>query len=111
MPVDLSATRHFLADRVIAPYVRAGVRYVNAPNDHSAYAELFGIPSGSTPGSIPVTEGFRLHDRASFQAGAGVRVRLTERTSLRAEVARLLRSENADFDPLTRLAIGVTWKF
>jgi hypothetical protein len=32
-PVDLSVTRHFLAGRPIAPYVRAGVRYVGAPDD------------------------------------------------------------------------------
>jgi hypothetical protein len=98
MPVDLSVTRHFLVDRPIAPYVRAGVRYVNAPDDPS-------------PTLCCVHEGFGVDDRTSAQAGAGVRVRLTPRTALRAEATRLLRSEGIDFDPLTRYAIGVSWLF
>jgi hypothetical protein len=83
------------------------MRYVDAPDD----------PPSSQPdapsfnGLEPVREGFGLRDRTSAQAGAGVRVRLTPRTALRAEVTRSLRSEDAQFDPLTRGAIGVSWRF
>jgi hypothetical protein len=109
-PVDLSVTRHFLTDRAIAPYVRAGVRYVAAPDDPSpAPAVIVGQPIGSP--LIPIGGGFGLEDRTSAQAGAGVRVRLTPRTAIRAEATRLLRSEASPFDPLTRYAIGVSWLF
>ena len=111
-PFDLSVTRHFLADQPIAPYVRAGVRYVEAPQDPATVAF---VGPGPTPGQsipfIPVAEGFGFGDRTSAQAGAGVRVRLTPRTALRAEATRLLRSDGADFDPLTRYGIGVSWVF
>ena len=107
-PVDLSITRHFLAGQPIAPYVRAGVRYVQAPDDPSAPSFIIG-PS-DTP-FVPVSEGFGFKDRTSAQAGAGVRIRLTPRTSMRVEANRLLRSEGVDFDPLTRYAIGVSWLF
>lgn len=106
-PVDLVMTRHFLSESLFSPYVHAGVRYVDAPDD----------PAPSQPdvpafnGARPVREGFGLHDRTSAQAGAGVRIRLTPRTALRAEVTRSLRSEETQFDPLTRGAIGVSWKF
>ena len=110
MPVDLSITRHFLADQPIAPYLRAGVRYVDAPEDPGASSFTVIGPPGELI-AIPVQEGFFLHDRTSAQAGAGARVRLTPRTSLRAEVNRLLRSKGADFDPLTRFAVGLSWAF
>lgn len=111
-PYDLSVTRHFLVDQPIAPYVRAGVRYVDAPDDPT-WPPVF-IPSYVSPDNVPVVEiagGFGLRDRTSAQAGAGVRVRLTPRTALRAEATRLLRSDTADFDPLTRFGIGVSWVF
>ena len=113
MPLDLSLTRHFLTDQAIAPYVRAGVRYVDAPDDPSATFTIAGIPPfpSQVPGAILAREGFGLRDRTSVQAGAGVRVRLTPRTAFRGEVTRLLRSERADFDPLTRVAVGVSWLF
>jgi hypothetical protein len=50
-------------------------------------------------------------DRWRVSILAGVRVRLTPRTALRAEATRLLRSDGADFDPLTRFGIGVSWVF
>jgi hypothetical protein len=112
MPVDLSATRHFLVDQPIAPYVRAGVRYVDAPRDPVSSAVF--VPAYDDPNNIPfvaIGEGFGLRARTSVQAGAGVRVRLTPRTAMRAEATRLLRSDGADFDPLTRYAIGVSWVF
>ena len=30
-PMDLALTRHFMAGRAVTPYVRAGLRYVDAP--------------------------------------------------------------------------------
>ena len=110
-PVDLAVTRHFLAGQAVMPYVRAGLRYVDAPNDPLTTSTIGAFPVGSPFPFIPVTVGFGFHDRFSAQAGAGFRVRLTERTALRAEVNRLLRSEGTDFDPLTRYAAGVSWKF
>lgn len=107
-PIDLSATRHFLADSPIAPYVRAGVRYVGAPGDPASTISYAPIPGSPF---IPVTEGFHFGDRISAQAGAGARIRLTPRTAIRAEVNRLIRSDAADFDPLTRYAVGLSWLF
>ena len=109
-PMDVSVTRHFMAGQAIAPYLRAGVRHVEAPSVHEARTIV--VPHPLVPNtSIPVTEGFGLQSRSSLQAGAGVLVRLTQRTSIRLEADRLLRSEQSDFDPLTRVAAGVTWKF
>lgn len=110
-PVDLSVTRHFLADRAVAPYVRAGVRYVSAPDDPAPTTTFT-----QSPGGIPavlVQEGYGLEDRVSGQAGAGIRVRLTPRTAFRAEATRLLRSESEQvgFDPLMRYAVGLSWVF
>lgn len=106
-PLDVSVTRHLLAGQTIAPYVRAGVRYVAAPKD----VQLT-IVAGQFPAEpVVITEGFHLQDRTSAQAGAGLRVRLTPRTALRAEVNRLIRSDSADFDPLVRYALGVSWLF
>ena len=111
MPLDLSVTRHFRADQVIAPYLRAGVRHVSAPDDPTPSNSIIGPFEPGGPILIPVSEGFGMSDRLSTQAGAGVRVRLTPRTAVRAEVNRLLRSEGADFDPLTRYAVGLSWLF
>ncbi len=108
-PVDLSVTRHFLTNQAIAPYVRAGVRYVNAPGDPAAVTTA--VPSPSDIPLFQVREGYGFEDRMSAQAGAGVRVRLTSRTAFRAEATRLLRSEEADFDPLLRYAVGLSWMF
>jgi len=110
-PFDLSVTRHFRTDQAIAPYVRAGIRYVGAPDNPAPAVGIIGPFQPSGPFLIPVSEGFYFRDRLSTQAGAGVRVRLTPRTAVRAEVHRLLRSEESDFDPLTRYAVGVSWLF
>jgi outer membrane protein with beta-barrel domain len=110
-PVDLAVTRHFLAGQAVMPYVRAGLRYVDAPSDPQAITTIGVLPVEGPAFPVNVAEGFGFRDRVSAQAGAGVRVRLTERTALRAEADRLLRSEGTDFDPLTRYAVGVSWKF
>jgi hypothetical protein len=111
-PLDLSVTRHFLADQPIAPYLRAGIRHVGAPRDPSPVPMVFNTPYVAPyPQYVQVPGSFHLSDRTSAQAGAGVRVRLTPRTALRGEVTRLLRSDSADFDPLTRYAMGVSWVF
>jgi hypothetical protein len=110
-PFDVSVTRHFRTGQTIAPYVRAGVRYVGAPDDPSMpnFPQPYVIPGNLI--FIPVTEGYGLRDRLSTQAGAGVRVRLTPRTAVRPQIHRLLRDEDADFDPLTRYAVGLSWLF
>ncbi|MBV8515790.1 MAG: hypothetical protein JO197_00155 [Acidobacteria bacterium] len=108
-PLDLALTRHFRAAEVIAPYVRAGVRYVQAPGDVPSYGFVAIDPSN--PLYEPVATGFGFRDRLSAQAGAGVRVRLTPRTALRVEAERLLRSDEVDFDPLTHYALGLSWRF
>jgi hypothetical protein len=110
-PMDLSVTRHFLVDQPIAPYVRAGVRYVSAPNDPAPVSTFFSGAPDDLPLLVPVREGFGLNDRVSAQAGAGVRVRLTPRTALRGEATRLIRSEEQTFDPLMRYAVGLSWMF
>jgi hypothetical protein len=108
-PVDFSVTRHFRIDRPISPYVRAGLRYVHAPDDPEPVPTA--VPSPSNIPFVQFREGYGFDDRVSAQAGAGVRVRLTPRTALRAEATRLLRSEEADFDPLLRYAVGLSWMF
>lgn len=118
-PVDLSATRHLLPDQPISPYVRAGVRYVKAPADpYGSTLEMYPVPMTdyvplpvTGDGPIPVTGGFGFSDRVSAQAAAGMRVRLTERMALRAEATRLLRSDEAEFDPLMHYAVGLSWLF
>ena len=112
-PVDLSMTRHFLTDQPISPYVRAGVRYVDAPSDNGVASFVTPYNPGSelSPPLIPFSEGFGFRDRVSAQAGAGFRVRVTPRTALRVEATRLIRSDRADFDPLIRYAAGVSWLF
>lgn len=105
-PVELSVARRFFTASRLSARVAAGVRYVDAPNDPD---------NGPVPppymGLQPVVEGYGFANRTSVQAGAGLAFRLTERTALRADVMRLLRSREVAFDPLTRAAIGVTWKF
>jgi hypothetical protein len=112
-PVDLSMTRHFLTDQPIAPYVRAGVRYVDAPEDNGTASFIIPAFPGGDALSPPFqfSEGFGFRDRVSAQAGAGVRVRVTPRTAFRVEATRLIRSDKVDFDPLTRYAAGVSWLF
>src|ERR1051326_34442 len=105
-PVDLAVTRHFLVGQAVMPYVRAGLRYVDAPSDPQAITTIGVVPVEGPAFPVNVPGGFGFRDRVSAQAGAGVRVRLTERTALRAEADRLLRSEGTDFDPLTRYAVG-----
>ena len=108
-PIDLVGTRHFFADRRLSPFVRAGVRFVAGPDNlNDAFP---GIPPGGT--YVPVHSGYGtgFDSRLSTQAGAGVRLHLTPRTALRAEVTRLLRSDESAFDPLTRGAVGVSWQF
>lgn len=116
VPIEVAATRHFLTDSAIAPYVRAGVRYVAAPDDPSPSAVIGYNPYPSPPFPqvapyIPVTQGYQLSDRTSAQIGAGARIRLTPRTAIRAEVDRLIRDDESDFDPLTRFAVGLSWMF
>lgn len=107
-PVSLDVTRRFAATRRVSPYVRAGVRYIDAPSDPKSPVVVMQPPYA---GFQPVQPGFNVSDRTSVEAGAGVRVRLTDRTFLRADVMRLLRSDGSIIDPLTRGSAGVTWKF
>ncbi|HYC91633.1 MAG TPA: outer membrane beta-barrel protein [Thermoanaerobaculia bacterium] len=106
-PITLGVTRRFMAAQRVSPYVRAGVRYIDAPSDPES---PFVVLPPYFPFE-PVQPGFNLSDRASVEAGVGVRVRLTDRTFLRADVMRLLRSDGSPIDPLTRGSAGVTWKF
>ena len=108
-PRDLSVTRHFRDGEFLAPYGRAGVRHVSAPDDPAPVSTFFAGPNDLP--FVQVSEGFGFEDRISAQAGAGVLVRLTERAAVRAEATRLLRDEQSDFDPLLRYAVGLSWEF
>ena len=101
-PIDLYVTRHFASHGRVAPFVHAGARYVELPGQRPETTFENGIPSTSFSGT---------QRRGSAQAGGGVLVRLTARTALRAEVTRLLRSEESPLDPLTRATAGVSWYF
>lgn len=107
-PISLGVTRRFAAGRRLSPYVRAGVRYIDAPSDPQT---PFAAAQPQYEGLEPVRPGFNVSDRTSVEAGVGVRLRLTDRTFLRADVMRLLRSDGSIIDPLTRGSAGVTWKF
>jgi hypothetical protein len=101
-PIDLFVTRHFPAAGRVAGFVHAGARYVELPGTQPRTTFVNGLPATRFSGT---------QRRTSAQAGGGLLVRLTPRTALRAEVTRLLRSEESRLDPLTRLAAGVSWHF
>lgn len=109
-PLDFAVSRHFFAGERVQPYVRAGVRYVKAPDDPGPMPEPPATGPDVSP-YVPEREGFRLEDRTSAQVGAGVRVRLLERLALRAEGTRLVRWDDVDFDALNRVAVGLSWAF
>ena len=110
-PVDLFVTRRFLTGARLSPYVRLGARHVNEPPASGAVI----IPQTSPENGrllIPrVNKVFGLTDRDSAEAGAGAQLRLTPRTALRVDLTRLLRNKGVQFDRLTRLTAGLTWKF
>lgn len=110
-PIDLVATRRFTTSSRFTPYVRAGVRYVNGPGNPTESFVAPGAPSSPTFVLVRSGYGFGDESRVSAQAGAGVLLQLTPRTALRAEVNRLLRTDATPFDPLTRGAVGLSWKF
>jgi len=101
-PIDLFVTRHFPVSGRVTGFLSAGARYVEGPGQQ---------PLTTFVNNLPVTSFTGVERRASAQAGGGVRLRLTPRTALRAEVTRLLRSNGSPVDPLTRAAAGVTWNF
>lgn len=105
-PADLFATRHFLTDARVSPFVRAGARYVDAPDDPNPGFQV--VPGF---GPLPISTLDRSNRQASLQAGGGILVRLTRRTALRGDVTRLLRNRHRQFDPLTRVAAGLSWHF
>jgi hypothetical protein len=106
-PADLFVTRRFAVKERLSPYVRVGARYVDAPGE----ARIAGGPPPAGLDFYPVSRGPGYGDRLSAQAAAGVRLRLTPRIALRLEAARLLREEGGAFDPLNRVAAGLSWQF
>lgn len=106
-PIELFATRRFAAGERLSPYVRLGARYVQAPGNAKIPGVDLNPPLGLPPVSLPPGYG----DRLSAQAAAGVRLRLTPRTALRFEAGRLLRDHRGPFDPLNRVAGGLSWLF
>jgi hypothetical protein len=100
-PIDLFVTRHLASHGRVAPFVHAGARYVGLPEQR---------PETVFENGVPATR-YGTRHRGSAQAGGGVLVRLTPRTALRADVTRLLRSQDSFADPLTRVAAGVSWRF
>ena len=104
-PVELLMTRHFFHDARVSPYVRAGARYVDAPDDPP------GPEAVDDDFRIPAREGYGLSNRSSFVAGAGLQIRLTANTSIRADVAHSFRDDGVRYDPATRGALGLSWRF
>lgn len=105
-PLELNVARRFFTGRRLSARVSAGVRYVDAPDDPDGAP--IALPHVDF---VPVREGYGFANRTSAQAGAGLAFRLTQRTSLRADVVRLLRNSEVAFDPLTRTSAGVSWRF
>ena len=104
-PLDLMMRYHFPNGSRWQPYVAAGAHYTNAPDLTVAV-----LPSGLDPNApAPVTVR-RYDSRLSAQVGVGTTLRITPRTALQFDLRRLVRSEGAPFDPLTRLSFGVNWR-
>lgn len=101
-PIDVFVTRHFAMGDRLGLFVHAGGRYVELPGNRPRTVFNNGLPATFFGGTLR---------RTSAQAGGGVRLRLTPRTALRAEVTRLMRSGDLVLDPLTRVAAGVSWHF
>ena len=102
LPVDLFVTRHFADDARVSPYLRVGARSVAGRGPFVRTIFIDNI--------FPFTEPV-YGRRTSVQAGAGARLRLTSRLALRVEAVRLLRSDEAPFDPLARASAGLSWQF
>ena len=101
-PIDLFVTRHFPIGSRVAAFLHAGARYVKAPSEW---------PRTYFVSDLPTTRFDGFAHRASAQAGGGVFLRLTPHAAVRAEVTRLIRSDDTRFDPLIRAAAGLAWRF
>ena len=101
-PVDLVTQYRFTNDTRWTPYITGGVRYVAGPQRNDKIVL----------GSAGSNGGFAFGgDRTSAQIGIGTSLRITPHAGLRFDVNRLLRSDDVNYDPLTRVSIGVSWKF
>jgi hypothetical protein len=102
VPVDLFVTRHFADDARVSPYLRVGGRSVSGRGPFIRTIFIDNV--------YPLTEPV-YGRRTSAEAGAGARLRLTSHLALRVEAVRLLRSDEAVFDPLRRASAGLSWQF
>ena len=97
-PVDLLTRYSFANESRWTPIVGAGLHYVRAP---------VARPDGALVVPEPV-----LTRRLSAELVGGVAFRTSRRTSVNAELKRLVRSNGVKWhDPLTRGSIGVTWHY
>ena len=105
IPVDLAMRFRLANDKRWKPYVSAGAHYVKAPDVRVGYT---GAPDSNGFYSILTR---RPDNRLSAEAGAGLTVMLTSRFGVRADVNRLLRSDDSEFDPVNRATFGLEWNF
>jgi outer membrane protein W len=87
-PVDLVAQYHIANRSKWQPYVGAGARWVSGP-------------------SAPE----KFDNRLSAQAAAGVDWNFASAWSMRIDAKRLLRTDAAFYDELTKVSIGMGWRF
>jgi len=105
-PVDLLTRYSFTNSSRWTPHLGAGLRYVNAP-DVTVQGPF---PPTSIAGGAPITLQ-RPSNRLSAQVEVGTLFRLTKTVGLEFDLKRLVRSDSAPYDPLTRGSFGVNWKF
>lgn len=100
-PFDLMMHYSFANSSRWTPRIGAGVRHVSSPD--------VTVPATIIAGQPIILE--HPSSRLSAQLEAGALLRLTKNFGLDFNVKRLVRSDAVPFDPLTRGAAGVSWKW
>jgi len=112
LPIDVVAIRRFKPNQRWQPFATLGFHHVTAPNTHPSGVH---IPISTIPGDpavVPLKETV-FRDVNDAELAAGVHVQLTRRVGAEGGVTQLLTGSRSQdqFDPRTRVTIGVTWLF
>ena len=103
-PVDLQLTYRFTrADRFV-PFVGAGMRFIRTPLATPPIVLTPLQPYAPVQGSRPLSRG-------SAEMSAGALFAVTPHFGITAEARRLLRNDGTPFDPLTKIAAGIAYRF
>jgi outer membrane protein W len=102
IPIDFTTQYQFNNDSRWTPYIVGGLRYVSLQGTG---------PMAVPPGATPFPSSTPLESRTSAEVGLGTRFRFTDHAGARVDVMRLLRTDGVYYDHLTRVSLGLTWKF